>query len=376
MIAKEHWRDNMSDPNKIGKEVIELNERLYREGATDGLPVVPPTDELVAEMLRGTDLPGDHVLGHLGNREDPLTVERLAANGVMAGCRPIHMPVLVAGGKALVDPASNSMSFSVSTTGWAYLWMINGPIRDDIDIQSKSGAFGPGFRANRTIGRALGLAYRNTTRIYPGEKDMATLGNPFKYSLLAGENEEQSPWEPYHVSEEDYDAEESTITLAGPSCYISWTPYRNEPEYILEGMIDHMDPYMTGSGGHKTVWQLLCPYSAEQLGNAGLSKQNVKEFVRDNSYVDASKYARGKYQDREVERNDPRDIPSRQLPQISDTESLKVLTVGGAGTVNATVGPSIGGPVTKRIELPENWDDLVEEYTVTPDWIKSSQFFE
>ena len=326
-------------------------------------------------MLRGTDLPRDHVLGRLGNQDDPLTVEQLAASGVMAGCRPIHLPVLVAGGRALADPASSSMTFSVSTTGWAYLWMVNGPIREEINIQSESGAFGPGFRANRVIGRALGLAYKNTTRIHPGEKDMATLGNPFKYSLLAGENEEQSPWDPYHVSH-GHAKEESTITLAGPSSFVTWTPYRNEPEYILEGMIYHMDPYMTGSGEHKTVWHLICPYSAEQLQQANLSKSDIKEYVCNNSYMNRQKYARGKYQDRELERDDKGEIPSLQMAQISDPDSLKIATVGGPGTVNGIIGPSIGGPVTKLIEYPDNWDELVEEYTVEPNWIKSSQYFE
>lgn len=366
----------MTEIDDSEQSLEETYESLYRRGATDGLPVIPPTDERIEEMLRGTDRSPDDVIGRLGNRDDPLTIGKLASNAVMAGCLPTHMPVLVAGAEALADPKSSSMTFSVSTTGWAYFWTVNGPIRDDLSIQSGSGAWGPGFRPNRTIGRALGLAYKNTTRLHPGEKDMATLGNPFKFSLLAGENEERNPWDPYHVSK-GFDTDESAITLAGPSCYITWTPYRNSPEYILEGMVYHMDPYMTGSeDGGKTIWFVICPYSAEQLDNANLSKQDIKEYICENSHVPIRKYGRGKYQDREVERDDPGDIPSLQLPQISDPDSLNIVVIGGAGTVNATIGPSIGGPVTKKIETPDGWDELTEEYRIEHDWVKSTDFYD
>lgn len=366
----------MSEQSDADPTFDEVNESLYRKGATDGLPVVPPTDDRVEEMLRGTDRPDDEVLGHLGNRDDPISVRKVAVNGVMAGCLPTHLPVLIAGTQALADPASNSIAFSVSTTGWAYHWTVNGPVRNDVDIQCQSGAYGPGFRANRTMGRALGLIYKNTTRIQPGEKDMATIGNPFKFSLFAGENEEQSPWEPYHVSH-GFGAEESTITLAGPSIYLTWTPYRNTAEYILEGMVDHMSPYMAAGPGGKTVWHVLCPYSAEQLAEAGLSKDDIKEYICNNSAVPPRLYSRGKYQDREIERADPRDgTPSRQLSKISDPDGLRLLTLGGPGTVNAIIGPSIGGPVTKPIEFPENWDALVDEYAEDIDWYQAQSFYD
>ncbi len=352
----------------------ETYDALYRQGATDGLPVIPPTDTRVEEMLTGTDRDSDEIIGELGNADEPITVRQLASNAVMAGCLPTHMPVLLAGAEALADPESGAMSFSVSTTGWAYFWMLNGPIRHAIDVQCGGGAWGPGYRPNRTIGRALGLAYKNTTQLHPGVKDMAVFGNPFKFSLVGGELEEESPWEPFHATR-GFDAEESTITLAGPSCYITWTPYRNDPEFILEGMVYHMDPYMTGSEqGGKTIWQVVCPYSAEQLGEAGLSRQDVKEYICNNSYVPVRKYGRGKYQDRELERDDPSDIPSLQLPQISDPDRIKLLVMGGPGTVNATIGPSIGSPVTKPIETPSNWDELVERYRIEHDWEETAYY--
>ncbi|WP_436348608.1 hypothetical protein [Natronorubrum sp. FCH18a] len=370
----------MSEQQNHLQSLEEIDNSLYKKGATDGLPINTPTSERVEEMLAGTDLPADHVIGRLGNKDNPLTVKRLATNGVMAGCSPLHMPVLVAGAKALADPESNSVQFSVSTGSWAYMWILNGPIRNDIDIQSGTGAFGPGFRSNMVIGRALGLAYKNTTQIHPGEKDMATIGNPFKYSMVAGENEEQTPWEPYHVTH-GFEKEESTITLAGPNAFIPWTPHQNDAKHVLEGMVYHMSTGMTGGAiadRKKKVMQVLCPYNAEELSNAGLSKQEVKEYICDNSYISTNKYARGKWGDNEMEQVDDGKVPSLQLPQIHDPEYVDILTIGGGGRFNATIGPTLGPPVTKKIEFPENWEDLLEKYshTLERDWYQASQFYD
>ncbi|WP_336022790.1 hypothetical protein [Halobellus salinisoli] len=369
----------MSQNNDSEQSLEQVNDMLYKQGATDGLPVVPPTDDRVDEMLRGTDLPSDHVIGHLGNGDTPLTVERLATNAVMAGCYAPHLPVLIAGAKALADPESNSIQFSVSTGSWAYLWVINGPIRSKLDVQCGVGAFGPGFRTNRVLGRALGLTYKNTTGIHPGEKDMATTGNPFKYSLVAGENEEESPWEPFHISQ-GFDETDDTITLAGPNSFIGWTPHRNDAQHVLEGMVYHMEPGMTGAeiaDRNQTVVHALAPYNAEELSDAGLSKQEVKEYLCENSYLPRNKYARGKWGDNQIEQVDDGKVPSLQLPQIADPENVKVLTIGGVGgRFNVTIGKTLGGPVTKKIEYPENYDELVEEYAIEREWGKGSDVYD
>lgn len=368
----------MTEDSASDQSLEEITDSLYRKGSTDGLPIVPPTDGRVREMLRGTDLPADHVIGRLGNKDAPLTVEKLATNGVMAGCRPIHLPVLIAGAEALADPDSNAIQFSVSTGSWAYFWALNGPIRTELDVQSGVGAFGPGFRANRGIGRTLGLAYKNTTNIQPGEKDMATVGNPFKYSMVAGENEEESPWEPYHVTE-GFDQRESTITLAGPNSFIGWTPYENDPKHVLEGMVTHMEPGMTGAelaDRKSTVIHALAPYNAEELADAGMSKQDVKEYISDNSYLPASEYSRGKWADNLIEQVDDGPVPSLQLPQIQDPEHLNIFTIGGVGgRFNAAIGKTLGGPVTKKIKCPDNWNELLEEYRVEREWGQGSNVY-
>lgn len=359
----------MSERSEDEQSLAEINRSLYREGMTDGLPVIPPTEERVEEMLRGTDLPRDHVIGRLGNGDSPLRVEQLASNAVMAGCLPTYMPVLEAGVRALADPDSNSIQFSVSTGSWAYQWIVNGPVRNTLDIETGSGAFGPSFHANQTIARALGIAYRNTAKIYPGEKDMGVMGNPFKFSFLAGENEEASPWEPYHVTH-GFEAEDSTISLAGPNGWVQWFPSENTAENVLRGMIDNTPASMRARSGDElnaTILHAVNPYNAEELEKEDLSKAEIKEYLVENSYRETDGRS-------SIFGGDP--ITPRQVRQYGDTDAVKLATIGGPGRVNAIVGTSIGGPVTKKIEFPDNWDSLVEEYSVEREWVPTEGFYD
>jgi hypothetical protein len=365
----------MSDESSNSESFEELYRSLYEEGMTDGLPVVPPTEERVAEMLRGTDHPRDHVIGRLGNNDNPLTVEDLAANAVMAGCVPPYLPVLEAGVRALADPDSNSIQFSVSTGSWAYQWIVNGPVRNELDIESGTGAFGPNYHANQTISRALGMAYRNTAKIYPGEKDMGVMGNPAKFYMLAGENEEASPWEPYHVTH-GYDVDDSTITLAGPNGWSQWVPRENTAEQILRDMIENTPRSMRGSSGedlNATVTHAINPYNADELAKADLSKDQIKSYLVENS--DMRTEGRPVLLEDEQLFEDT-DIHLKQVSQYQDNNSVKIATIGGSGAFNAIIGMSIGGPVTKQIQFPDNWASLVEEYEFDRNWYPEEGFYE
>jgi len=269
------------------------------------------------------------------------------------------MPVLVAGARAMADPDSNTIQFSVSTASWAYQWLVNGPVRNALDIESGSGALGPNFRANQTISRALGIAYRNTARIYPGEKDMGVMGNPFKFSLLLAENEESSPWKPYHVTH-GFDREDSTITLSGPRSWVQWSPERNTAEHILRGMIRNTPQTMragTGTDNPATVLHAISPSNAEELETAGLNKREIKTYLVDNSHYTTDEYSRSFG-------SPDGSIPPRQLQQYRDPDPIKIVTLGGPGRVNAIIGVSLGGPVTKKIEFPDGWELLLDEYSV------------
>ena len=143
------------------------------------------------------------------------TVEKIAINAVMAGALPTYMPVLIASVQALWTPDGTPCA-TVSTGSWAPFWIINGPIRKDLHINSGSGALSPGDMANATIGRAMGLITKNIGGIRKGIEDMGFLGNPGKYSMVMAENEEESPWEPLHV-EQGFKKEDSAITVFFPN---------------------------------------------------------------------------------------------------------------------------------------------------------------
>jgi hypothetical protein len=174
-------------------------EFALEAGWTDGLPVVPPTRERVAAMLSGAGGPAASSLGAVPPLQGDLTLERLAANAVMAGCRPEYFPVVIAGMRALIDPDFNLAAAGPTTNPVGSMLLVSGPVRAQIGLNCGTGCLGPGSRANATIGRAVRLAIINVGGATPGPIDKATHGFPGKFTMCFGETEEESPWPPFHV---------------------------------------------------------------------------------------------------------------------------------------------------------------------------------
>ena len=187
-------------------------EFLYDRGLTDGLPVVPPTEQRVLRMLDGTSRDAQEVVALVPPNLAPATVEKIAINAVMAGCRPDYLPVVLAAVEAACTDDFNLHGVLATTYFAGPVIVVNGPIRHEIGINCGRNALGQGARANASIGRALQLVVRNLGGGRPGEVDMATLGQPGKYTCCFGENEEASTWEPLHV-ERGFQATQSTVTL-------------------------------------------------------------------------------------------------------------------------------------------------------------------
>jgi hypothetical protein len=175
-------------------------ESWFQRGVTDGLPVVPPTRERVDLMLHGTRRDRTEPVGEMPPNYGRLSVEKVAVNAVMAGCRPEYLPVVLAAAEAACDPVFNLHGVATSTHFSAPLIVVNGPVRAQIGLNGSFGVFGPGFRANATIGRALRLLMINVGGVRPGELSMSTFGHPGRYTYCIAEHEEASPWPPYHAS--------------------------------------------------------------------------------------------------------------------------------------------------------------------------------
>jgi hypothetical protein len=175
-------------------------EAAYDRGWSDGLPVVPPTEARVMRMLAGTTRPPDEVVAVMPPDLVECTVEKVAVNAVLAGCRPEYLPVVLAAVEAACTEEFNAHGLLATTYAAGPVVVVNGPARKAVGLNSGGNALGQGNRANATIGRALQLLIRNVGGGRPGGVDRAALGNPGKYTFCFAEDEEGSPWEPLSVA--------------------------------------------------------------------------------------------------------------------------------------------------------------------------------
>jgi hypothetical protein len=198
-------------------------EFMFDQGFSDGLPLVPPTPERVMAMLAGTSRDAQEVLGEMAPNMGVVTVEKVAINSVMAGCKPAYLPVVLAATEAILTDDYNIHGVMATTMGASPVLVVNGPIRHRIGMNMGLGSLGQGNRANLTIGRALRLVVRNIGGAKPGETERSTLGNPMKLTMCFAEWEERNPWSPLHV-ERGFSKDESVVTVftmsSGPTLIV------------------------------------------------------------------------------------------------------------------------------------------------------------
>ena len=217
----------------ISFDASEQIELCFARGWTDGLPVVPATPRLIDAMLKAGGLKPDTVIAKMASRKVAVTAEKVAANAVMAGCKPVYMPVVVAAVKALALPDFGLHHMGASLSGPTIMIVVNGPIAKRLGINATVNLLGPGpeQRANATIGRALRLVLLNCLRYRPGTSDLATFGTPGKYTCCIAENEQHHPWEPWHV-ERGFRPNDSTVTLVCATSMIQIWNYGNHEQLL------------------------------------------------------------------------------------------------------------------------------------------------
>jgi hypothetical protein len=262
-------------------------ETWFDKGVTDGLPVIPPTRERVARMLAGTARDGAELVGEVAPNYGRATVEKIAINAVMAGCRPEYLPVVLAAVEAACDPAFALHGMSTSTHFSAPLIVVNGPIRERIGVNCSFGVFGPGFRANATIGRALRLIMINLGGVKPGETSMSTFGHPGRYTYCIGEFEEASPWPPL-AAERGVPAGQSAVTLFAGEAPHGISDHASRTARELAGSlgwsmsalwnIKHFPLY-----SHTML--LVGPEHARTFAEEGWSKEDLRRQIHDTVRV-------------------------------------------------------------------------------------------
>lgn len=272
----------MTDPSTLDPDAARAAiEYCYQEGWTDGLPIVPPTEDIVQQFIECGGRDPEEVLGTMEHLGRACTVEQAAINAVMAGCLPEYFPIVVATMHALRGEGGRFRGGSASTQGPAPFIVVNGPIRNQLGINSTGNIFGPGFRANATIGRAIRLIIQNVFGMLPHELDQATQGTPAKYTFCIGENEEESPWEPLHV-EKGFAPESNAVTVYTARSNVHVENRQSaDPEQVLLTIADAMSYlgstiYLSEANSTAVV---IGPEHAQLMARAGWSKADVKQFL-------------------------------------------------------------------------------------------------
>lgn len=382
------------EPEPSAREVVfrgtfeEVNAHFYEREWSDGLPIVPPTLEKIAQFLSFTDRAPEESLGILLPENRAATIWAVAVNGVMAGCRPEYMPVLVALIEAMADP-TYGVEHSGNTPGSDTLIVLNGPIIKDLNFNYTQGVLRDGFMPNTSVGRFWRLALRNMAGFLPHKTDKATFGNTFR--VVLAENEDalaKIGWPPLSV-DMGFAAGDNTVTVSRmtgggvlPSVTGS-TPQEMMP-YLADGVAKQTGWEMVFTVGGLSIGTLrpvlvLSPILAETLARAGWSKDDVKRYLYEHARMRASRveaftekwldFGIGSLE-RQVnlgrlpkafhESNDP----NRMVPIVLEPDDFMVLVSGDPLRTNAYAfahNGYLGFPAAKKIQLPADWSERIRK---------------
>ncbi len=339
----------MSDTTTVNWDnVFEAVEAGYELGWTDGLPVVPPTTQRVAEFLEQAGRDRAELVGELPERRRRITAEKVAANAVLAGCRPEYLPVVLAATEAMLAPEFNLVGPSSSMGGAATLVIVNGPAARELKINARNNLFGPGNRANATIGRALRLVLMNACAAVPGLFDRSVIGHPGKFTYCIAEAETETHWTPLHV-ERGFAPEQSAVTVfaaEGPRQVRSV----GRPEAILYAIADVAASLGTslstaGSVGDPAQGIRQGETVITIAGNSGLwrdwSKDDVRNYLHARIRRSVADLKRAQVFAGPVEPEDE----ARFVSLVAAPEDILVVFAGGEEANMSSVIPSWGPKV-------------------------------
>lgn len=328
-------------------DVAAAQELYHSNGWTDGLPIVPPTRAAVAACLDWALMAPEQLVGIEPVRGVPITAEKLAINAVMAGCLPMHFPVVLTAFTAMLQEDFLLHGATASTGGCAVFIVLNGPIRREIGAVGTFNALGNSDRATAVIGRAIRLALINVLEVRPGGIDRSTIGHPGKFSFCVAEDEEDSTWLPLHA-QRGLPAAVSAVTVmaAGAPRQImnEWT---TEPKEILETFAAEMRANMR----HYSIWggnyALIIPKQLrEHLQLAGWSKNDIGTFIYERARIHRREWAEcGKGAV-------VRDRGDTEYAALDSPDQLLVVAAGGpAGGFGAVIPPWLGTK-SRAVTLP------------------------
>jgi hypothetical protein len=347
-----------------------VNALCLEKGWGDGLPIVPPTAERVEQMLAYCDRPLDASIGLVAPRYGAATPLRIAANAVMAGCRPEYFPLVMLAIEALCEESFNLYGINATTHPCSTLLIVNGPVAKELKMNWGHNAFGPGNQANATIGRAIRLAMLNIGGAIPGTGDMATFGSPAKYTFCVAENEEGNPWEPLHV-ELGFARDVSTVTVYGAESPHNINDHESNTGI---GLLKMTAGTVAITGANNIYFDgppllIFGPEHAQSIARDGYSKADVKKFIYEHGRVRLDAFSDENIDRRirqwPVFKGELTEAgPDRMVPVMKSAENAHIVVIGGAGKHSAYV-PTFGAtqPSTRALKLSNgSYARSVEEF--------------
>ena len=325
-------------------------ELAFDKGWSDGLPVVPPTEARVRAMLDAVRLEPPQQVAFIRDRAVSITAEKVAINAVMAGCKPEYMPVVVAAVEAIGDPRWSYHGPGTSTGGAGVLMIVNGPIARRLDVNAGDNLFGPGWRANLTLGRAVRLVMRNVCGSRPGTLDRGTLGHPGKLSYVIAENEAESPWTPLHV-ERGFRPEQSTVTVvASDAPHQFYNQLSNTAEGVLTTLADDMRISGTVMG-QSTYVVVLAGEHMRTIAGDGWDKKRIRQFLFDTTQNSYAHLKRTQRMSGEIAAGDEQKV----RPLVASPDDIFVVAAGGRAGAFSCYIPGWGSAkssqaVTKQVK--------------------------
>lgn len=319
----------LSEVHRAPADAAEFADFAELRGWGDGLPLIPPTAERVQAMLDTVAEPPEHVLGMVEPRRGDATLELVAVNAVMAGCKPQYFPAVAAAVQAVCEPRFNLYALNTTTCCATPALMINGPARHALGIECGYSCLGHNGRANATIGRALRLVMRNVGGSLPGAVSKSTFGQPGRISLCFGEWEEKSPWAPFHVRR-GFQADDSVVTVhcaTGTQDIADiWAESGEELLWVLAHSIDWIGnnkvlvPQAQGE-----MLLLLCPDFAYKIARDGLSVEDVQRRLHELTRTPIERWHRQHWPKLEARGY----VEDGRVPLCASPEQFLIAVAGG-----------------------------------------------
>jgi hypothetical protein len=336
---------------ELGEDEDE-EEAMFARGWSDGLPLVPPTEERVLRMLDGTSRDPQEVIGLVPPALAAATVEKIAINAVMAGCKPEYLPVVLAAVEAVLDEPFAMHGVLATTQFAAPVVVVNGPIRRQIGMNAKGNALGQGNRANSSIGRALQLVIRNIGEGRPQEVDRATLGNPGKLGYCFAEDEEGSCWEPLSVERGVKPGVSAVTVFAGFGLQGVVDQKSRDPESLARSMAESLKAMQSVKLAPACdAILVVCPEHERTFRNAGWSKARLYEELYRLCEIPGEELVAGA---KGIAEGGPTSLAGKTINKFRPGGLLIVRAGGGAGMFSGIIGGWSSGtrgsvPVTKEV---------------------------